>query len=707
MGEPLGLSSSEVRKLCKTPDPSTNGYIMQQTMFRIKDPRITLPFYTEVLGMTLLQKLDFPEMQFSLYFLGYEDQNEIPLDRRESIEWTFRRKAVIELTHNWGSETDPDVKYYNGNIDPKGFGHIGIAVPDVNKACQRFEMYGVEFVKKPNDGKMKGIAFIKDPDGYWIEILHGANIANYMLGMVEDRKYEIPSRIECDGYRGTLKYVGPVGNTKGEWLGIDWDDSTRGKHNGTYEGVEYFQARHSTSGSFIRPCKAKFGISCPQAIKMRYGLIDDELAGIDRDEVSTLRKEMNAPFLELVGFSKVNKKQSKFDQLKIVWLREQCVSNAGEPQELEELCPNLEELDLSRNLINSWKIVANICSQFRSLMRLNVSENHLPIEDMTALKDSFSTVKHLTIARMNYNWFDIRQCIFMFPLIEELSVSFNIVMTIDDMTCANTNLMKIVTLILEGNLISSWDEILKLGSLPCLEYLNLNLNKIDRIRFPSSTDKTALFPILRQLHISENHISEWQSISELDKLSNLEDLKFRGNPILENETIETARQLIIARIAKLKILNGTEILHNERRGAEYDYLKLYLPLWLETESNLEKRTSFINEHPQYPILVDKYGIADIPSAKPKVEMISNVITVEFVCPDDPRQPRGIKRKLLKDMEVQKMIGLAQRLFKTGGKIPALSFIPRNLSNDEISLDKPLQELSYYSIQDGDQILVRW
>lgn len=79
-------------------------------------------------------------------------------------------------------------------------------------------------------------------------------------------------------------------------------------------------------------------------------------------------------------------------------------------------------------------------------------------------------------------------------------------------------------------------------------------------------------------------------------------------------------------------------------------------------------------------ILSEYGIADIPSAKPKVEMVSNVITVEFVCPDDPRQPRGIKRKLLKDMEVQKMIGLAQRLFKTGGKIPALSFIPRNVSS---------------------------
>lgn len=66
---------------------------------------------------------------------------------------------------------------------------------------------------------------------------------------------------------------------------------------------------------------------------------------------------------------------------------------------------------------------------------------------------------------MNYNWFDIQQCISMFPSVEELSVSFNTVTTIEE-TITNTNIMKIVTLILEGNLISSWDEILKLGSLP-------------------------------------------------------------------------------------------------------------------------------------------------------------------------------------------------------------------------------------------------
>ncbi|CAK9804115.1 Tubulin-specific chaperone E [Anthophora quadrimaculata] len=527
--------------------------------------------------------------------------------------------------------------------------------------------------------------------------------------MVEDKKYEIDSRIECDGHQGTLRYVGPVGETKGLWLGIDWDDPTRGKHNGTYEGVEYFKARHPTSGSFIRPGKAKFGISCPEAIKIRYGFINDELAGIDRDTLTSLQKEINAPFLEVVGFSKVNRKQSKFDQLKIVWLREQCVSTAGKPGELRELCPNIEELDVSKNLINSWQIVADICCQLHCLIRLNVSENYLPTEEITEKqRESFLTVKHLTMARMNYSWFDIQRCMCIFPSLQEISVSFNIVNIIQK-PLEDDNLMKLCKLTLEGNLISSWDEILKLGALSCLEYLNLNSNKIEKIRFPSvePTAKTSAFPNLQQLHLSHNSISEWQSVSELEKLNKLEDLKFRDNPILKNENMETARQLIIARISKLRSLNGTEILHDERRGAEFDYLKLYLSTWTETENDPEKRNKFIMEHPRYPSLVAKYGISDIPSSKAKAEMISNVITVEFVCPDHPNQPRGIKRKLLKDMEVQKVIGLVQRLFRTGGKIPVLSFIQQNLSKDEIPLDKPLQELSYYSIQDGDQVIVRW
>lgn len=69
-------------------------------MYRIKDPRKSVPFYTEILGMRLLQKRDFPEMKFSLYFMGFEDPKDFKgeLGSPERSEWAFGRKATLELT---------------------------------------------------------------------------------------------------------------------------------------------------------------------------------------------------------------------------------------------------------------------------------------------------------------------------------------------------------------------------------------------------------------------------------------------------------------------------------------------------------------------------------------------------------------------------------------------------------------------------------
>ena len=76
-------------------------------------------------------------------------------------------------------ETD-GTTYHNGNSEPgRGFGHIGITVPDLEGACARFEEMGVTFKKKLTDGNMKNLAFIQDPDGYMIEILSNSVPAKF------------------------------------------------------------------------------------------------------------------------------------------------------------------------------------------------------------------------------------------------------------------------------------------------------------------------------------------------------------------------------------------------------------------------------------------------------------------------------------------------------------------------------------------------
>ena len=73
-------------------------FIFQQTMLRIKDPKLSLDFYTRIIGMRLLSKLDFPEMKFTLYFVGFEKAEDLPTDEEERKRWTFDQKAALQLS---------------------------------------------------------------------------------------------------------------------------------------------------------------------------------------------------------------------------------------------------------------------------------------------------------------------------------------------------------------------------------------------------------------------------------------------------------------------------------------------------------------------------------------------------------------------------------------------------------------------------------
>lgn len=119
------------------------------TMLRVGDLAKSLHFYTDVLGMKLLSKKDYPEGKFTLAFVGYGEESET---------------AVIELTHNWDTPS-----YDLGN----GYGHIAIAVDDVYAACDKIKAASGKVTREA--GPMKHgttvLAFVEDPDGYKIELL--------------------------------------------------------------------------------------------------------------------------------------------------------------------------------------------------------------------------------------------------------------------------------------------------------------------------------------------------------------------------------------------------------------------------------------------------------------------------------------------------------------------------------------------------------
>lgn len=116
--------------------------------------------------MKLLQTLELASSEFNLYFLGYPPEPAPPPSVSGDYP-TAGHEGLLELTWNYGTENDPEFSYHNGNTLPQGFGHICVSVDDVDAACARFEQKGVRWQKRLTKEK---VAFMLDPDGYWIEV---------------------------------------------------------------------------------------------------------------------------------------------------------------------------------------------------------------------------------------------------------------------------------------------------------------------------------------------------------------------------------------------------------------------------------------------------------------------------------------------------------------------------------------------------------
>jgi len=119
------------------------------TMIRVGDLEKSIEFYTNVLGMQLLRRKDYPDGEFTLAFIGYGNESD---------------NTVIELTYNWGQD-----HYEMGS----GFGHVALEVDDVYQATAKIRNQGGKIIRDagPMNAGATIIAFIEDPDGYQIELI--------------------------------------------------------------------------------------------------------------------------------------------------------------------------------------------------------------------------------------------------------------------------------------------------------------------------------------------------------------------------------------------------------------------------------------------------------------------------------------------------------------------------------------------------------
>ncbi|KAI9814467.1 MAG: hypothetical protein M1827_003323 [Pycnora praestabilis] len=187
-------------------------------------------------------------------------------------------------------------------------------------------------------------------------------------------------RVSFSGVLCTVRYVGTIEGTKGEWLGVEWDDPSRGKHSGEHNGIIYFRCRSRapTAGSFVRRSRpVDKPLSFLEALHGKYA--SDTHGGSDKVI------KIGGKVVEEVGFDKIRKQMAMLQELRIVLLDGMCIAGVLadsrnrnlDPRTramdvIRDTCPKVVDLDLSRNLFERWEEVADICGAIHNVQSLKV-----------------------------------------------------------------------------------------------------------------------------------------------------------------------------------------------------------------------------------------------------------------------------------------------------------------------------------------------
>ncbi|MEW5305643.1 MAG: hypothetical protein WDW36_008170 [Sanguina aurantia] len=191
---------------------------------------------------------------------------------------------------------------------------------------------------------------------------------------------EVGSRVQLQNERATVRYIGAVSGQEGSWVGVEWDDPCRGKHDGSAGGSKYFETTSGpTAGSFIRAEKLPVGLSVQQAVIKRYHHASGTNGDTASDELYVETSSKRKVVIHLIGERKVQAHQSRTQLLTAARLVRANVSHVGAPSALRATLSAIQELDLTGNLIHSWAFVEQLALALPTLEVLNLSDNLLQL----------------------------------------------------------------------------------------------------------------------------------------------------------------------------------------------------------------------------------------------------------------------------------------------------------------------------------------
>lgn len=401
------------------------------------------------------------------------------------------------------------------------------------------------------------------------------------------------------GHFGTVRYFGPLDGTTGLWLGVEWDNSARGKHDGIKDGKRYFNCRVSNSGSFIRPSSSIcYGYTFLQALKNKYV---ETVHGTTSQEKIVLGSSNGAIEVEAVDLDKIRGKFSNLERLREVSLDNEMVSTGNNPGEILLTCPSIRGLDLSATLLSSWDVVAMITTELPQLERLALNRNRLTPPPSHLPVSAWLRLSELQLNGTWSSWEEFTSIAMFMPQLRIAELGYNGLTSLSHAKIS-TVLDRIEILNFDSNKLEDWQHINE-ALKPCTSLQRLVLSSNGIARIPPRESCPSHLQGLKVLSLSSNKLHNVRDIDQLyEWCPHVETLSLAKNPLSEaNDLSGSARQQIIAKIPSLRVLDATAISAKERSDSELYYLS-FVAKTVPGHDEVKMK-----EHPQWKTLCMKHG----------------------------------------------------------------------------------------------------